>query len=165
MVDELQSAVRKTMIQQSKKGLNLKESAVGGSSDYLLSSVISAERVGRVIDEAILIGKEDCANTKRAISADIASTARVQNQNDRIIEACERELHRRDLTDEQREIFHNRMMQAAESTAYASEASRAFQSKQLEHSHNLPLIYLGGVLLLVIGGIGGAAIVKAMNRT
>lgn len=71
------------------------------------------KRVGKYIDEVIAAAKDDRANTKRAISADIASTARVQNQNDRFMDACERELRRKDLPESRREELLADMKEAA----------------------------------------------------
>ncbi len=119
------------------------------------------ERAGKFVNEVIAAVKDDRANTKRAISADIAATARVQNQNDRVIAACERELRRRDLPDERRDELLDRMSRAADSTAYESASSREFQREQLDHSHKLPwkiLLFLAG---LAVGGISGAALVRA----
>ncbi len=79
------------------------------------------ERAGKVVDEIIASVKNDRMNTKRAISADIASTSRVQNQNERVVAACERELRRHDLSDEWRDELLSRMSDAAQSTAYANE--------------------------------------------
>ena len=119
------------------------------------------ERTGKLVDEVIAAVKDDRMNTKRAISADIAATARVQNQNDRVIAACERELRRRDLPDERRDELLDRMSRAADSTAYECASSREFQREQLDHSHKLPwriLLFIAG---LAVGGIGGAAIARA----
>lgn len=117
-------------------------------------------RTGKLMDEVIAAVKDDRMNTKRVISADIAATARVQNQNDRVIAACEREL-RRDLPDERRDELLDRMSRAADSTAYESANSREFQREQLDHSHKLPWKILLFVATLVVGGVGGAAIVRA----
>ena len=98
-------------------------------------------------------------NTKRAIAADIASTARVQNQNDRVIAACERELRRRDLSEEARNEILHCMNKAAESTSYESTASREFQREQMDHSHNLPWKLIGiGVLI-----VGSTVLIKAVT--
>lgn len=123
--------------------------------------VYGEERVGKLINEVIAAVKDDRVNTKRAISADIAATARVQNQNDRVIAACERELRRRDLPDERRDELLDRMSRAADSTACESASSREYQREQLEHSHKLPWKILLFVATLVVGGVGGAALVRA----
>lgn len=118
------------------------------------------ERAGKLINEVIGAMKDDRANTKRAISADIIATAKVQNQNDRVIATCERELRRRDLPDERRDELLDRMIRAADSTVYESASSRKFQREQLEHSHKLPwkiLLFIAG---LAVGGISGAAIAR-----
>lgn len=112
-------------------------------------------QTGKFVDEVIAAAKDDRMNTKRAISADIASTARVQNQNDRLIAAYERELRRKDLSEESRDEILRCMSRAAESTARESAASREFQREQREHSHKLTwkLIVIG--VLIVLGGVGG----------
>lgn len=117
-------------------------------------------RTAKLVDEVIAAVKDDRTNTKRVISADIAAAARVQSQNERVIAACERELRRRDLSDERRDELLERMNRAAESTAYESASSRKFQSEQLDHSHKLPwkiLLFLSG---LAVGGFGGAALAR-----
>ena len=123
--------------------------------------VYDEKQTGKLIDEVIAAAKDDRMNTKRAISADIASTARVQNQNDRVIAACERELRRRDLSEESRDEILRCMSKAAESTSYESAASREFQREQLDHSHKLPWKLIGIGVLIVLGGVGGTALIKA----
>lgn len=118
------------------------------------------ERQCKLVDEIIAAVKDDRMNTKRAISADIAATAMVQNQNERVIEACERELRRRDLHEERRAELFEIMSRAATSTANESAASREFQKKQLDHSNKLPLKILVWSTLVIILGIGGKACLK-----
>ncbi|NBJ90757.1 hypothetical protein [Acutalibacter sp. 1XD8-36] len=120
-----------------------------------------AKRTGKLVDEVIAAVKDDRANTKRAISADIASTARVQNQNDRVMAACERELRRRDLPDERRDELLDRMSRADDSTAFESASSREFQREQLDHSHKLSWKILLFLVGLAVGGIGSTALVRA----
>ena len=123
--------------------------------------VYDEKQTGKLIDEVIAAAKDDRMNTKRSISADIAATARVQNQNERVIEMCERELRRKDLPEERRAEVLGIMSRAAESTAYESAASREFQKEQLEHSHKLPWKILGWGAVILFGGIGGAALLRA----
>lgn len=122
--------------------------------------VYDEKQTGKLIDEVIAAAKDDRMNTKRSISADIAAAARVQNQNERVIEACERELRRKDLPEERRAEVLGIMSRAAESSAYESAASREYQTKQLEHSHKLPLKILGWGALILFGGIGGATLLR-----
>lgn len=120
-------------------------------------------RAGKLMDELISEVKDDRANTKRVISADIASLARVQNQNERVIAACERELRRRDLSDERRDELLDRMARAAETTAYESASSRAFQRQQLDHSHKLPLkMFMAAAVIVLFGSIGRKAIIRGV---
>lgn len=121
---------------------------------------VNEVQTGKFVDEVIAAAKDDRMNTKRAISADIASTARVQNQNDRVIAACEQELRRKDLSEESRDEILRCMSRAAESTACESAASREFQREQLEHSHKLPWKLIGIGVLIVLGGVGGRALIK-----
>lgn len=118
------------------------------------------KQMGKLIDEVIAAAKDDRMNTKRSISADIAATARVQNQNERVIEACERELRRKDLSEERRAEVLGIMSKAAESSAYESAASREYQSEQLRHSHKLPWKILGWGAVILFGGIGGVALLR-----
>lgn len=115
-------------------------------------------RTGKLLDEVMGAVKDNRANTKRAISADIASTARVQNQNERVIAICEKELRRQNLTDERRDELLDHIRKAAESTARVNEESREFQRRQLEHSHKLPWKIIGVIVGFMVLGIGGAVI-------
>lgn len=123
--------------------------------------VYDEKQTGKLIDVVIAAAKDDRMNTKRSISADIAATVRVQNQNERVIEACERDLRRRDLPEERRAELLGMMNKAAELTAYESAASRKFQERQLNHSHKLPWKILGWGALIFVGGIGGVAMLRA----
>ena len=129
-------------------------------SDPVQYYPVNDVRTGKFVDEVIAAAKDDRMNTKRAISADIASTARVQNQNDRVIAACERELRRKDLSEESRDEILRCMSRAAESTSCESAASREFQREQLDHSHKLPWKLIGVGILIVLGGVGGTALIK-----
>ena len=119
------------------------------------------KQTGKLIDEVIAAAKDDRMNTKRSISADIAATARVQNQNERVIEACERELRRKDLPEERRTEVLGIMSKAAESSTYESIASREYQKELLEHSHKLPWKILGWGAVILFGGIGGSLLLRA----
>ena len=122
---------------------------------------VNAVQTGKFVDEVIAAAKDDRINTKRAISADIASTARVQNQNDRVIAACERELRRKDLSEKSRDEIIRCMSRAEELTSFVSTASREFQREQLDHSHKLHWKLIGIGVLIVLGGVGGTAFIKA----
>lgn len=171
MVDELQMAVRETTSPVTTSSVEIVEStgpvsmqcdsALAGEIFYPQAPVFDGERAGKLVDGVIAAVKDDRMNTKRAITADIASTARVQNQNDRVIDACELELRRRDLTEDQRMEILNHMSQAAEATTAASEASREFQKEQLEHSHKLPFKILGGTVVVALLWFGGRALLRA----
>lgn len=130
-------------------------------NQFQLYPAYDEKQMGKLIDEVIAAAKDDRMNTKRSISADIAATARVQNQNERVIEACERELRRKDLSEERRAEVLGIMSKAAESSAYESAASREYQKEQLEHSHKLPWKILGWGAVILFGGIGGAALLRA----
>ena len=119
------------------------------------------DQTRKFVDEVIAAAKDDRTNTRRAISADIASAARVQNQNDRVIAACEKELQRKDLSEDSREEIIRCMSKAAESTSDISKASREFQREQLNYSHNIPWKLIGIGMLIVLGGVGGRALIKA----
>ena len=118
------------------------------------------EQHSKVITEIISAVKDDRISTKRAISAEIASSARAQNQNERIITACEKELRRHDLSDSQRQELLNRMCSAAESTSQINLESREFIATQIDKSHKLPFQILGLVTLLTLGGICGHAMLR-----
>lgn len=171
MVDELHMAVRETTSPITPSSMEITKAtdpitvkcdplSVGGGN-YPQAAVFNRERTGGLVDEVIAAVKDDRTNTKKAIAADIASTARVQNQNDRVIDICERELHRRELTEDQRLEILNYMSRAAEATATAIEASRAFQEEQLEHSHKLPVKLLAGVAAVVLLGFGCSTLFRS----
>lgn len=118
-------------------------------------------RMGKLADEVIGAIKDDRMTTKRAVSADIASAARVQTQNGKLIEACERELRRRDLPEARREELFDIMSQAARSSTDAAAESRAFQEEQLDHLHKLPWRILLAIGIVLIGGAGGTVLLRA----
>lgn len=111
-------------------------------------------QLGKFVDEFIAIVKDDHINTKRAILSNTASTAKVQNQNERVIAACERELQREDLPQESRDTILRNMCATAESTARESAASQEFQREQLNHSHALLFKFIGmgvSIALVIVG--------------
>lgn len=171
MADELQVAVRETSSPVTTSSVEIVEPigpismqcdpALAEEIYYPQTSIFDWERASKLVDEVISAVKDDRMNTKKAISADIASTARVQNQNDRVIDACERELRRRDLTEDQRIEILNHMSQAAEATVAAIEASRAFQKERLGYLHKLPIKLLAGVTVVALLGFSGRALLHA----
>lgn len=122
--------------------------------------VADEERVGKYADEVIGAIKDDRMLTKRSVSADIASTARVQAQNGAFIAVCERELRRRDLSEERREELVDMINDARQSSANSEAESRAFQQEQLDHLHKLPWRLLLVVGCVLIGGIGGTTLLR-----
>lgn len=122
--------------------------------------VYDEKQMGKLIGEVIAAIKDDRMNTKHSISADIAATARVQNQNERVIEACERELCRKALPQEHRAEVLGIMSRAAELSAYESAASREYQKEQIENSHKLLWKILGWGAVILFGGIGGVALLR-----
>ena len=69
--------------------------------------------------------------TNRAVSADIASTARVQSQYGQYIASCERELHRKDLPEERRMELLDRIHDACRASESAGIESREFQQEHI----------------------------------
>ena len=127
-----------------------KKQSVGYTPRY---PVYDEQRAGKVIDELIAGHKDDRMNTKRAISGSIASAARVQNQNDRLIGLYERELKRKDLPEEQRMEILRMAKQAADSSADADRESREFVREEIRHSHRSNWLLIGGFAILVGGGL------------
>ena len=102
-----------------------------------------------VFNEIITSYKDDRINTKRAISGSIASTEAVHTQNSRIIDMCDRELKRKDLTNEQRiELIHI-SQQAAISTADSDRENREFVREEAKHSHRAFYGFVFGIILFV----------------
>lgn len=104
---------------------------------------VDREDTKKSLSGIVTVIKDDSLNTKRAIASNIASTARVQCQNDKVLSACERELRKPNLSFEQREQLLNRMERIADVTANIHYESEDFQKAQLEYSHNLTLKILG----------------------
>ena len=123
--------------------------------------IYDEERAGKFADEMIAAIKDDRMLTKRSVSADIASTARIQTQNSAFIAVCERELRRRDLSEERREELIDMINDARQSSADSEAESRAFQEEQLDHLHKLPWRLLLVVGCILIGGVGGTALLRA----
>lgn len=121
------------------------------SDQMMRHSVYDEQRVGKMIDEMIAGHKDDRINTKRAISGSNASTAHVQNQNERVIELCERELRRRDLSQERRANLLAMAQQAAENSAEADSQNRAFVREEIKHLHRSNWLLIGS-LMIVLGG-------------
>ena len=122
--------------------------------------VYNGDQAEQFIYEIIAAAKDDRMNTKRVISADIVAAERAQNQNDRYMAACERELRRKDLPEERRKELLDRMEMAASSSKQASAESRQFQREQLNHSHKLPWKIIGVGALIFFGGLGRAALLR-----
>ena len=111
---------------------------------------IDREEAKKAISGIISVVKDDSLNTKRVIASNIASTERVQSQNDKIITACANELRNPSLSFEQREQLLERMERVAKSTSVVHDNSTDFQKKQLEYSHSLCLKILGLTTLLAV---------------
>lgn len=130
--------------------VNNNESAdnVGQIQNYPVYKDASIEKV---VDEMFAAMKDDRINTKRALAADNASKERVQEHNSRVIAACERELKRKDITEDERILILQMMNERAESTADESAASRNYQEKQLEYSHKQPWkVFTGAALVFLL---------------
>lgn len=105
-----------------------------------------------IMDEVINSAKDERINAKRALSANIASTTRVQNQNYRVLAACECELQREGLSQEHRDEILKTMRTIAESTARENAASREFQKEQLNNSHKRLFEFMGAAIIFVTFG-------------
>lgn len=121
------------------------------------STVYGRERMSNLIDEAVVSVKDYRLNTKRAISADIASTARVQNQYEQYVLVCKRELQRNDLSEERRQIISDSMLEAIKASEEVGAKSRRFQTEQLNQSRKLPWEIVGVMMLIIAAGYGGKA--------
>lgn len=115
--------------------------------------VIDAKRAGKMINEVIGAIKDTRMDTKRAISADIAATARAQNQNDRLMTTYENELRRKGLSEGRRKEILDEMNKIAAASADASTESRAFQSEQLDRTHKLSRRIIRDLIVFIGGGI------------
>ena len=105
-----------------------------------------------IMDEVINSAKDERINAKRALSANIASTTIVQNQNYRVLAACECELQRESLSQEHRDEILKTMRTIAESTARENAASREFQKEQLNNSHKRLFEFMGAAIIFVMFG-------------
>ena len=127
-------------------------------------SMYDRAQMADLVDEVVASVKDSRLNTKRAVFADIASTARVQNLYGQYVAACERELHRKDLPEESRKEILDNMYDACRASESASVESRGFQREQLEQSHMLPWKILGVVLSIVVSGYIGGAVYRAARE-
>lgn len=123
-------------------------------NDFIPLSYHPAEsnQLSMIMDEVINSAKDERINSKRALSADIASTARAQNQNDRVLAAYERELQREGLSQERRDEILKAMRTITESTARENAASREFQKEQLNNSHKRLFEFMGTAIIFVMVG-------------
>lgn len=129
------------------------------AQDYTNDSAyiqINRERAGKYFDEIVSSAKDDRMNTKRAISASIASTACIQNQNGQVVEACQRELRNKDLSAEQRERLIATMSAAAKDSSESEREAREFQKEELRHSHGVVWWLIGGAVFC----LGRAALLR-----
>ena len=126
------------------------EGEVHGISKIPSNPVLTDVRVGKVVDELTAAFKDDRLNTKKALVADSASAAKVIGQYDRVIAACERELRRKGLTEEQRLKLLGYMVDAANSSKQVDAESRGFQREQLAHSRKAPWKLIGGGALVSV---------------
>lgn len=121
------------------------------------------EKMSSLMDEVVASVKDYRLNTKKAISADIASTARIQNQYGRYVAACERELRRKDLSEERRKEIMDSMLEASNASEDAGTESRRFQAEQLDQSRKLPWEIVGLMVLIIVAGFGGKAIFRVVR--
>ena len=111
-----------------------------------------SNQLSMIMDEVINSAKDERINAKRALSTDITSTARVQNQNDRVLAAYERELQREGLSQERRDEILKAMRTIAESIARENAASREFQKEQLNNFHKRLFEFMGAAIIFVMVG-------------
>lgn len=148
------------VVRESTAPMAQRQPQIPDAEDSRYYPVYDEKRTGKLVNEVIAAVKDDRMNNKRALAADTLATARVQNQNDRVITACEKEL-RRDMPDERRDELFDRMCRACESSARESASSREFQRELLDHSHKLPWKIMLFVATFAVGVVGGAAIARA----
>ena len=108
------------------------------------------ENTQKAFDEFIAECKDDRLTTKKVISADVASRCKVQNQNDRVISNCERELRKPGLSEDYRRELMNRIAECRKSTESVDKESREFEKQELHHLHKLPVALAGSVGGVVI---------------
>lgn len=121
------------------------------------------EKMSELMDEFASSVKDYRLNTKKAISADIASTARVQNQYAQYVAACERELHRKDLPEERRQKIMDSMFEAGKASEEAGVESRRFQTEQLVQLRKLPWEIVGVIALVIVAGFGSKAVFRTVK--
>ena len=81
------------------------------------------------------------------------SNARVQNNYEQVIEMCQRELRRKDISREERKYYAQMMADAAKEASESDREARAFQHEETKHSHGMVWSLIGlGVAMLFIGG-------------
>lgn len=128
--------------------------------DYLSEHI--QKNTQMAFEEFIAECKDDRMTTKKVISADVASRCKVQNQNDRVIADCERELRKPGLSEDYRRELMNRINECRKSTESVDKESREFERQELQHLHKLPAALAGSaggvvIVLLVIKCVGKVA--------
>lgn len=126
-------------------------------------AVYDRDKMSGLMDEIVSSVKDHRLNTKRAISADIVSTVRIQNQYGQYVAACERELHRKDLPEELRQKIMDSMFEACKASEEAGVESRDFLIEQLNQSRRLPWELVGVMALIIAAGFGGKGIFHALK--
>ncbi len=141
----------------------LEESNLSTSQSAISIPQYYGVEANKWIGEAYAAFRDDRINTKRAISASIASNAQIQKQSSNIIEACKRELQREDISDSRRDRILDRMAKAAEISAISNKECCEFQANTLDHSHKLPWRLVGSITVLVIVGFLGVKVLPKIS--
>lgn len=126
-------------------------------------AVISKDKMSDLMDEMVSSVKDCRLNTKRVISADIASTARIQSQYGLYVAACERELCKKDLTEETRKEILSNMFEACKASEMAGMEGRDFQREELELSRTLPWKIFGVLISIIAAGYIGGVVYRSVR--
>ncbi len=102
--------------------------------------------------EMLAYFKDSRLNSKKAIATSSESTKRVQEQNQQVIDMCERELKRKDLPEGRRAVLLGQAKQAAASSSASDNDHRAFIIEEQRLSERNRWWFLGLVAVVLFGG-------------
>ena len=103
--------------------------------------------------EMLAYFKDSRLNSKRAITTSCESTKRIQDQNQKVIDMCERELKRKDLPEKRREALLDQASQAAASSTASDRDHRAFINEEQRRFERNRWWFLGLVVVVLFGGV------------
>ncbi len=112
---------------------------------------VHQDQMAELPGEMLAYFKDSRLNTKKVIAASCESTKRVQDQNQKVIDMCERELKRKDLSEDQRTALLDQASQAAASSTASDNDHRAFVNEEQRRSERNRWWLLSFVAVILFG--------------